>query len=205
VSVLYVSVNQESWEVGGWGRDPKKCTGRDWGMGSSTIQWNLRPVVNYHLRPGVGFMKFLENASLDPSPPPLRIVDGQSAIIQSLGGDIFFFHRSKIFSFIALPNAWPRGMKDWSNSCRTTNQSLTWEWCGEQHWLQHATCNSITFSQSRRNFVKYGSRSYVRRDCVNVVRVSKSTCNSVTFSQSTCNSVKHCSGVYVSVDLRVIL
>ena len=26
-----------SWEVGGWGRDPKKCTGRDWGMGSSTI------------------------------------------------------------------------------------------------------------------------------------------------------------------------
>ena len=23
-------------EVGGWGRDPKKCTGRDWGMGSST-------------------------------------------------------------------------------------------------------------------------------------------------------------------------
>jgi len=24
-------------EVGGWGRDPKKCTGRDWGMWSSTI------------------------------------------------------------------------------------------------------------------------------------------------------------------------
>jgi len=24
-------------DVGGWGRDPKKCTGRDWGMGSSTI------------------------------------------------------------------------------------------------------------------------------------------------------------------------
>ena len=24
-------------EVGGWGQDPKKCTGRDWGMGSSTI------------------------------------------------------------------------------------------------------------------------------------------------------------------------
>ena len=24
-------------EVGGWGRDPKKCTGRGWGMGSSTI------------------------------------------------------------------------------------------------------------------------------------------------------------------------
>jgi len=25
------------WEVGGWGREPKKCTGRDWGMGLSTI------------------------------------------------------------------------------------------------------------------------------------------------------------------------
>ena len=24
-------------EVGGWVRDPKKCTGRNWGMGSSTI------------------------------------------------------------------------------------------------------------------------------------------------------------------------
>ena len=24
-------------EVGGWGRDPKICTGRHWGMGSSTI------------------------------------------------------------------------------------------------------------------------------------------------------------------------
>ena len=24
-------------EVGGWGRDPKKSTGRNWGMGSSTI------------------------------------------------------------------------------------------------------------------------------------------------------------------------
>jgi len=21
-------------EIGGWGRDPNKCTGRDWGMGS---------------------------------------------------------------------------------------------------------------------------------------------------------------------------
>ena len=39
------SYMNESWsrkakaigEVGGWGRDPKKCTGRDWGMGSSTI------------------------------------------------------------------------------------------------------------------------------------------------------------------------
>jgi len=29
--------NAWGWEVGGWGRDPKKCTGRDWGMGSSTI------------------------------------------------------------------------------------------------------------------------------------------------------------------------
>ena len=32
--VLYCS---EWWEVGGWGRDPKKCTGSIWGMGSSTI------------------------------------------------------------------------------------------------------------------------------------------------------------------------
>ena len=24
-------------EVGGWSRAPKNCTGRDWGMGSSTI------------------------------------------------------------------------------------------------------------------------------------------------------------------------
>jgi len=29
--------NEVDREVGGWGRDPKKCTGRDWGMGSSTI------------------------------------------------------------------------------------------------------------------------------------------------------------------------
>ena len=28
---------QPQGEVRGWGRDPKKCTGRDWGMGSSTI------------------------------------------------------------------------------------------------------------------------------------------------------------------------
>ena len=30
-------MRQEEREVGGWGRDPKKCTGRDWGTGSSTI------------------------------------------------------------------------------------------------------------------------------------------------------------------------
>jgi len=55
-------------EVGGWGRDPKKCTGRDWGMGSSTIYWALRPIVKYHLRRGVGLIKFLENGSR-PQPP----------------------------------------------------------------------------------------------------------------------------------------
>ena len=55
-------------EVGGWGRDPKKCTGRDWGMGSSTISWALRPVVKYHLRRGVGLIKFLENGTR-PQPP----------------------------------------------------------------------------------------------------------------------------------------
>ena len=32
---------------------------RGGGLGSSTIQWNLRPVIKYHLRRGVGFMKFL--------------------------------------------------------------------------------------------------------------------------------------------------
>ena len=32
--IMYTSYYRE---VGGWGRDPKKCTGRDWGMGSSTI------------------------------------------------------------------------------------------------------------------------------------------------------------------------
>ena len=32
--VIYVTWR----EVGGWGRDPKKCTGRDWEMGSSTIR-----------------------------------------------------------------------------------------------------------------------------------------------------------------------
>jgi len=39
-------------------------------MGSSTIQWALRPVVKYHLRRGVGLIKFLKMV-LDPSPPPL--------------------------------------------------------------------------------------------------------------------------------------
>ena len=35
--VRSLSQNSSIREVGGWGRDPKKCTGRDWGMGSSTI------------------------------------------------------------------------------------------------------------------------------------------------------------------------
>jgi len=39
-------------------------------MGSSTIQWALRPVVKYHLRRGVGLIKFLKMV-LDPSSPPL--------------------------------------------------------------------------------------------------------------------------------------
>jgi len=33
---VYVALDDRG-EVGGWGRDPKKCTGRGWGMGSSTI------------------------------------------------------------------------------------------------------------------------------------------------------------------------
>ena len=32
--IMYTSYYRE---VGAWCRDPKKCTGRDWGMGSSTI------------------------------------------------------------------------------------------------------------------------------------------------------------------------
>jgi len=35
---LWQKKSTSSREVGSWGRDPKKCTGRDWGMGSSTIQ-----------------------------------------------------------------------------------------------------------------------------------------------------------------------
>jgi len=37
ISLFSTSLCRSRWEVGGWGRDPKKCTGRDWGMGSSTI------------------------------------------------------------------------------------------------------------------------------------------------------------------------
>jgi len=41
IGILWLStppcIGVRVWEVGGWGRDPKKCTGRDWGMGSSTI------------------------------------------------------------------------------------------------------------------------------------------------------------------------
>ena len=35
--LLYIILGVRLGEVGGWGRDPKICTGRDWGMGSSTI------------------------------------------------------------------------------------------------------------------------------------------------------------------------
>ena len=37
LQTLYTCRPPSGGEVGGWGRDPKKCTGRDWGMGSSTI------------------------------------------------------------------------------------------------------------------------------------------------------------------------
>ena len=86
-------------EVGGWGRDPKKCTGRDWGMGSSTIQWNLRPVVKYHLRRGVGFMKFLENGSR-PQPPTSRL---------KLQG----FPRKRATNNRALCAKWPKKKRDY--------------------------------------------------------------------------------------------
>jgi len=35
--LLHPSYTVWQGEVGGWGRDPKKCTGSIWGMGSSTI------------------------------------------------------------------------------------------------------------------------------------------------------------------------
>ena len=35
--VFWVLCVEYTGEVGGWGRDPKICTGRHWGMGSSTI------------------------------------------------------------------------------------------------------------------------------------------------------------------------
>ena len=37
VDAITHSVDVVLREVGGWGRDPKKCTGSIWGMGSSTI------------------------------------------------------------------------------------------------------------------------------------------------------------------------
>ena len=61
-------VHDERWGAGV--ETQKNCTGRDWGMGSSTIEWGLRPVVKYHLRRGVGLVKFLKMV-LDPRPPPL--------------------------------------------------------------------------------------------------------------------------------------
>jgi len=47
-------------EVGGWGRVPF----------NEPYAPSLRPVVKYHLRRGVGLIKFLKMV-LDPSPPPL--------------------------------------------------------------------------------------------------------------------------------------
>ena len=37
VHILYICAHVYTREVGGWGRDPKKCTKSIWGMGSSTI------------------------------------------------------------------------------------------------------------------------------------------------------------------------
>ena len=89
-------------EVGGWGRDPKKCTGRDWVMGSSTIQWNLRPVVKYHLRRGVGFMKFLENGSR-PQPPTSPIVSLFCLYLANLlQWGVVTSKRLSIFAFTSL-------------------------------------------------------------------------------------------------------
>ena len=100
------------WEVGGWGRDPKKCAGRDWGMGSSTIQWNLRPVVKYHLRRGVGFMKFLENGSR-PQPPtsPLNPFPSHTCS-RSLVVVLAWSRVSRVYQFV-------RSRTNWNLPCRT--------------------------------------------------------------------------------------
>ena len=37
IHICNISCSDPFREVGGWGRDPQKCTGRGWGMGSSTI------------------------------------------------------------------------------------------------------------------------------------------------------------------------
>jgi len=35
--IVFFWLRSSEGEVGGWGRDPKKCTGRGWRMGSSTV------------------------------------------------------------------------------------------------------------------------------------------------------------------------
>jgi len=66
-------------------------------MGSSTIQWNLRPVVKYHLRRGVGFMKFLENGSR-PQPPtsPLESNIHWYALYAYVAATLYWIPRSYI-------------------------------------------------------------------------------------------------------------
>ena len=65
----------------GLGSRPKKMYGERLGDGVEYHLIALRPVVKYHLRRGVGLIKFLEMV-LDPSPPPL--VWRQSATLHAV-------------------------------------------------------------------------------------------------------------------------
>ena len=138
-------------EVGGWGRDPKKCTGRDWGMGSSTIQWNLRPVVKYHLPRGVGFMKFLENGSRPqpPTSPSEALSVGPSA--SALLGNLLRPTQSLIYGPLLVNRFQQKGiliivqykyLKSWSRDFILQNMFLLTKSCGtgvitEPSWLFH--------------------------------------------------------------------
>ena len=55
---------------GGLGSRPKKMHGERLGDGVEYHLMSPTPLVKYHLRRGVGLMKFLKMV-LDPSPPPL--------------------------------------------------------------------------------------------------------------------------------------
>jgi len=86
-------VNAVSWHLspclhqtrgGGLGSRPKKMYGERLGDGVEYHLMSPTPVVKYHLRRGVGLIKFLENGTrpqpptslmvLDPSTPPLRLI-----------------------------------------------------------------------------------------------------------------------------------
>ena len=112
--------------MGGGGRDPKKCTGRDWGMGSSTIEWALRPIVKYHLRRGVGLIKFLENESRPQPPPSLCNLLIIYPSIHFIGITSPRFARSSIvFSKVYVPMS-PSGAKTHLLVCHDSFICMIW-------------------------------------------------------------------------------